>query len=89
MAIPWNALRERRALVIVAGAVLAVGLGTSAFYLGPGLFTHDQAAQATKTTSAAGQASVSARSLPAGFTEFRSDQGGFELAYPASWTKLS
>ncbi|MGH3830419.1 MAG: PsbP-related protein [Pseudonocardiaceae bacterium] len=89
MAIPWNALRERRALVIVAGTVLAVGLGTSALIWGPGLVTHDQAAQATKTTNSTNQADVSAKSRPAGFSEFRSDQGGFELAYPAGWTKLS
>jgi hypothetical protein len=26
---------------------------------------------------------------PAGFTEFRSEQAGFEMAYPSSWSKLS
>jgi hypothetical protein len=72
----WNALRDRRALLIVVGAVLTVGLGTSAC----------QSAQATKTTN---QVDISSKSLPAGFTEFRIDQAGFELAYPASWTKLS
>src|SRR5262249_32260537 len=27
--------------------------------------------------------------LPAGFSSFRSDQAGFEMAYPSTWTKLS
>jgi hypothetical protein len=86
MADLWNALRTRRVLVIVLGVLLAVGLGTSAAIWGPGLFARDRPAQATKT---ANQADASRKSKPAGFSEFRSEQAGFELAYPSNWTKLS
>ncbi|MGH3770620.1 MAG: hypothetical protein ACRDRW_04355 [Pseudonocardiaceae bacterium] len=69
--------------------LLAVGLATSAAIWGPGLFGHSQPTQATKAANTASQADVSAKSRPAGFSEFRSDQAGFALAYPSSWTKLS
>jgi hypothetical protein len=90
MADLWNALRKRhvalrkrRVLVIVIGALLVLG-GTSAAIVGLGLFTRGHSAQATKT---ANQADSSSK--PAGFSEFRSEQAGFELAYPSAWTKLS
>jgi hypothetical protein len=85
MADLWNALRKRRVLVIVIGALLVLG-GTSAAIFGLGLFTRDHSTQATKT---ANQADSSMKSKPAGFSEFRSEQAGFELAYPSAWTKLS
>ncbi|MGB8994468.1 MAG: PsbP-related protein [Pseudonocardiaceae bacterium] len=87
----WNALRRRRVLVII-GLLLAVGLGTSAAIFGPRLFTGIQPGQATKTANTANatnKADSSAKSTPAGFSEFRSEQAGFELAYPSDWTKLS
>jgi hypothetical protein len=89
MADLWNALRTRRVLVIVLGVLLAVGLGTSAAIWGPGLFARDRPAQATKTANTANQADASRKSRPAGFSEFSSEQAGFELAYPSNWTKLS
>ncbi len=84
-----DSLRRRRVAVIAVGVVLAIGLGTSAAILGPQLFTPDQPSKATSTASSTGQADTSAKELPAGFSKFRSDQAGFELAYPSSWTKLS
>ncbi|HWR48186.1 MAG TPA: hypothetical protein VN327_11335, partial [Pseudonocardiaceae bacterium] len=85
MADLWNALRRRRLLVIVLGVLLAVGLGTSAAIW----FARDRPAQAPKTASTANQPDASTRFKPAGFSEFRSEQAGFELAYPSNWTKLS
>ncbi|MGH3866455.1 MAG: hypothetical protein ACRDQ4_10030 [Pseudonocardiaceae bacterium] len=76
-------------LVIVVGALLAVGLGTSAAMLAPGLFTRGQSAQATKTANATSQADAATRFHPAGFSEFRNEPVGFGLAYPSGWTKLS
>lgn len=89
MANLWNALRGRRVLVIVIGALLAVGLGTSAAIWGPSFFARDRPAQAQKAANTANQADASTKSRPVGFSEFRSEQAGFELAYPATWTKLS
>lgn len=88
MADLWNALRTRRVLVIVIGVLLVLG-ATSAVLFGLGLFSRDHSAQATKSANAANQADASMKSKPAGFSEFRSDQAGFELAYPSAWTKLS
>jgi hypothetical protein len=89
MATVWNALPRRRVLVIVVGGLLAVGIGTSAAMFGPGLFTGGQPAQGAKPANAAGQADAATRLRPAGFSEFRNEQAGFELAYPSAWTKLS
>ncbi len=80
----WNAVRSRRVLVIAIGVLLALGLGTSAAIFVPQLFTSDPPAKAANTANA-----TSPKSKPAGFTEFRSEEGGFELAYPSTWTKLS
>jgi hypothetical protein len=89
----WDAMRRRRVLVIIVGVVLAIGLGTSAAILGRGLYTsdpHPKAANATaNATNATNRTDASPKIKPAGFTEFRSDQGGFQLAYPVNWTKLS
>jgi PsbP len=87
----WDAIRRRRVLVII-GLLLAVGLGTSAAVFGPRLFTGNQPAQAANTASTANatnKTDVSTASKPVGFSEFRSEQAGFELAYPSDWTKLS
>jgi hypothetical protein len=87
----WAAIRRRRVLVII-GVLLAVALGTSAAIFGPELFTRDQPAQAANTANtanAANKAAASTKLRPAGFSEFRSEQAGFELAYPSDWTKLS
>jgi hypothetical protein len=89
MANLWDALRRRRVLVIVIGALLAVGLGTSAAIWGPGFFSRAQPAQAAMTANATNQADGSTKARPAGFSEFRNEQAGFELAYPSTWTKLS
>jgi hypothetical protein len=89
MANLWNALQRRRMLVIVIGALLAVGLGTSAAIWGPGFFSRAQPAQAATTANTTNQADASTKARPAGFSEFRNEQAGFELAYPSAWTKLS
>ena len=81
-----SALRGRRALLIIPGMLLALGLAMSAAVWGPSWFAHDRPAQSAKTTT---PADTSPKPLPVGFAEFRSDQAGFELAYPAGWTKLS
>jgi hypothetical protein len=88
MADLWNALRTRRVLVIVTGVLLVLG-ATSAVLFGLGLFSRDHSAQTTKSANAANQADSTTTSKPAGFSEFRSEQAGFELAYPSAWTKLS
>jgi hypothetical protein len=80
-----NALRTWRGLVIITGVLLALGLGTAAAIWGPGLFARGHSTQATTTH----QSDASATAKPVGFSEFRSEQAGFQLAYPSSWTKLS
>ncbi|MGH3539273.1 MAG: PsbP-related protein [Pseudonocardiaceae bacterium] len=84
----WNAIRKRRVIVII-GLLLAVGLGTSAAIFGPRLFTSKQPAQATNATNATNKSDVATTAKPVGFSEFRSEQAGFEIAYPSDWTKLS
>ncbi|MGH3547422.1 MAG: hypothetical protein ACRDQU_04715 [Pseudonocardiaceae bacterium] len=84
----WNAIRRRPVLVII-GLLLAVGLGTSAAIFGPKLFTGNQPSQAANATNATNNADASSKSKPVGFSEFRSEQAGIELAYPTDWTKLS
>ena len=84
-----NAVRSRRVLVITVGVVLAVGLGTSAAILGPELFAPEQAAKATNAAAKPNQTNSSAPVKPAGFTDFRSEQAGFELSYPSTWSRLS
>jgi hypothetical protein len=86
-----GAMNKKRASVIAVGAVLAVGLGTSAAIWGPELFASGQPAKTAKTagTTDKDKAGASAKALPTGFSSFRSDQAGFEMGYPSSWTKLS
>lgn len=90
-----DAVRKKRVLVIAGAAVLAVGLGTSAAVWGPELFASSLPAKAANTSNAAnaasgpGKADTSTKALPVGFSQFRSDHAGFELAYPSSWTKLN
>lgn len=81
-----DSLRRKRVAVIAVGVVLAIGLGTSAAILGPELFASDQPSKAANTTD---KEDSSDKSLPVGFSKFRSDTAGFELAYPSAWTKLS
>jgi hypothetical protein len=88
MADLWNALRKRRVLVIVIGVLVVLG-AASAVLFGLGLFSRDHSTQAAKPANAANQADTSTKSKPAGFSEFRNEQAGFELAYPSAWTKLS
>ena len=90
-----DAMRKRRVAVIAVAAVLAVGLGTSAAIWGPELFASSLPGKTTNTANSANtadatdKADASAKALPVGFSQFRSDQAGFELAYPSSWTKLN
>src|SRR4051794_37772593 len=86
----FDVARKRRTLVIAVGVVLAAGLGTSAAIWGPELVASGQPAKTANTASANDKSSnPAAQALPAGFSQFRSDQGGFELSYPSSWTKLT
>ncbi|MGH3841902.1 MAG: PsbP-related protein [Pseudonocardiaceae bacterium] len=91
----WDAVRKRRMLVITVGAVVAVGLGTSAAVWGPELFASSLPGKTTNTANSANTPNATdktdapAKALPAGFSQFRSDQAGFELAYPSNWTKLN
>ncbi len=86
----FDAVRKRRMLVIAIGVVLAAGLGTSAAIWGPELVASGQPAKTANTASTSDKASNTApQGLPAGFSQFRSDQAGFELAYPSNWTKLT
>ena len=84
-----GALSKKRVLIIAAGVVLAAGIGTSAAVWAPQLLASGQPAKSTNTASATDKADASAKSLPTGFSQFRSDQAGFELAYPSTWSKLS
>jgi hypothetical protein len=85
-----DAMRKRRMLVIATGVVLAAGLGTSAAIWGPEFFAAGQPSKAANAASSPDKTSnTAAKALPAGFSQFRSDQAGFELAYPSTWTKLS
>ncbi len=74
----WTAIHRRRVLTIAIGVLLVAGVATSAvvFSLTPG-----EPAKAANTTN------PPAHSTPADFTQYRSEQAGFELAYPKSWSK--
>ena len=88
MANLWDALGRKRVLVITIGALLVAGIATSAAIW----FGHDrpaQAATASSATNQTNQAEAAAKSKPVGFSEFRSEQAGFGLAYPSTWTRLS
>ncbi|MGH3787502.1 MAG: hypothetical protein ACRDRG_13345 [Pseudonocardiaceae bacterium] len=85
----WNAVRSRRVLVIAVGVVLALGLGTSAAILGPELLAPDHGSKTTNAANTPQAANSAAPVKPAGFTDFRSEQAGFELSYPSTWSKLS
>ncbi|HYZ36065.1 MAG TPA: hypothetical protein VE673_04980 [Pseudonocardiaceae bacterium] len=85
-----DAMRKRRMQVIAIGVVLAAGLGTSAAVWGPELLTSGQTAKTANTASSTDKTSdTGTKALPAGFSQFRSDQAGIELAYPSTWTKLT
>ncbi|HET9257738.1 MAG TPA: hypothetical protein VFO16_21415 [Pseudonocardiaceae bacterium] len=85
-----GAASKKRTVIVAAGLVLAAGLGTSAAVWGPQLFTSAQPAKAANTaTSGADKTDPAAKALPAGFSKYSSDQAGFEVAYPSTWTKLS
>jgi hypothetical protein len=87
----FDAVRKRRMLVIATGVVLAAGLGTSAAIWGPELVASGQPAKTANTASTTDNktSNTAAQAVPAGFSQFRSDQAGFELAYPSGWTKLT
>jgi hypothetical protein len=83
-------MRKRRMQVIAIGVVLAAGLGTSAAVWGPELLTSGQTAKTANTASSTDKTSdTGTKALPAGFSQFRNDQAGIELAYPSTWTKLT
>jgi hypothetical protein len=85
-----DAMRKRRMQVIAIGVVLAAGLGTSAAVWGPELLTSGQTAKTANTASSTDKTSdTGTKALPAGFSQFRNDQAGIELAYPSTWTKLT
>lgn len=85
-----DAMRKRRMLVIATGVVLAAGLGTSAAIWGPEFFAAGQPAKAANAANNTDKTSnTSSKDLPAGFSQYKSDQAGIELAYPSTWTKLS
>lgn len=79
----WDAIRRRRVLAIVIGVLLVAGLA-SGVVVGGGILTPDEPAKATNAS-----ANSPTNATPADFTAFRSEQAGFELAYPTSWSKLS
>jgi hypothetical protein len=88
----WNTIRKRRVLVIVIGVLLVGGLGTSAAIVGQQYYTSDHSANTANPANAANttnRADTAAKAKPVGFSQFRSEQAGFELAYPDNWTKLS
>jgi hypothetical protein len=75
----WDAIRRRRVLAIVIGVLVVAGLAAGVIF-GRGLLTSEEPAKA---------ANASTNAIPADFTVFRSEQAGFELAYPTSWSKLN
>src|SRR5919199_914991 len=82
----FDAVRKSKSRMLV----LAAGLGTSAAIWGPEFFAPGQPAKAANTASSTDKAADGAsKALPAGFSQFRSDQAGIELAYPSTWTKLT
>jgi hypothetical protein len=79
----WDAIRRRRVWAIVIGVLVAAGL-TSGVVFGRAILTPEEPAKAANTST-----NASANAIPADFTTFRSEQAGFELAYPAAWSKLA
>lgn len=79
----WDAIRRRRVLAIVIGVLVVAGLATGVIF-GRGLLTSEEPAKAANAST-----NASTNATPADFTAFRSEQAGFELAYPTSWSKLN
>ncbi|MGH3838563.1 MAG: hypothetical protein ACRDSF_23145 [Pseudonocardiaceae bacterium] len=79
----WDAIRRRRALAIVIGVLLVAGLAFGVV-VGRAILTPEEPAKATNAS-----ANSPTNAKPADFTAFRSEQAGFELAYPTSWSTLN
>ena len=79
----WDAIRRRRVLAIVIGVLVVAGLAAGVIF-GRGLLTSEEPAKAANAST-----NASMKATPADFTAFRSEQAGFELAYPTSWSKLN
>jgi hypothetical protein len=79
----WDAIRRRRVLAIVIGVLVVAGLAAGVIF-GRGLLTSEEPAKAANAST-----NASTNAIPADFTAFRSEQAGFELAYPTSWSKLN
>lgn len=75
----WDAIRRRRVLAIVIGMLVVAGLASGVVF-GRAILTSEEPAKTANT---------SVNATPADFAAFRSDQGGFELAYPTSWSQLT
>jgi hypothetical protein len=76
----WTAIRKKRVLTIAIGVLLVAVVGTSAVFFG---LTYGEPVKAANATN------PSTNSVPADFAPFRSEQAGFELAYPTSWSKMN
>jgi hypothetical protein len=79
----WDVIRRRPVWAIVIGVLVVAGLASGVVF-GQAILTPEEPAKAANTS-----ANASASGIPADFTAFRSEQAGFELAYPASWSKLT
>ena len=67
-------------MAIVIGVLVVAGLASGVVF-GQAILTPEEPAKAANTS-----ANASTNAIPADFAAFRSEQAGFELAYPASWT---
>ncbi|MGH3900970.1 MAG: hypothetical protein ACRDTA_22545 [Pseudonocardiaceae bacterium] len=70
-------------MTIVIGVLLVTGLA-SGVVVGRAILTPEEPA-----TAANASANSSTNATPADFTAFRSEQAGFELAYPTAWSNLT
>lgn len=79
---PSTATRKKRLVAIVAGALVVILLGALAAIFGPGLLGYQG------TSNSAQQSAPPAKAAPTQLTEYRNDQVGIALSYPATWAQL-
>lgn len=83
---PSKATSKKKLVVIVAALLVAVGLAVPAAIFGPQLVGVDDSSNEAGTNPPAGAPAEGAN--PGAVTEFRNDQAGIALSYPANWVPL-
>ncbi|MGH9198826.1 MAG: hypothetical protein ACRD1T_24250 [Acidimicrobiia bacterium] len=82
---PSKATSKKKLIAIVAAVLVAGGLAVPAAIFGPQLLGIGETSQDAGANAPAGPA---AGAQPGQFTEWRNDQVGIAMSYPANWVQL-